>query len=145
MEKYMYFGPQVGISGTRRAPHDLAASLWGGKVYRYEPKNKSHRSQYQWSRVGASAVVVLELIEPFLLIKRDNANLAIQLWEHVQQMRTDDPFPWFGPNYDPIECANEMREEMIELNQSRNRVGKTVAGRLLDDLEWNELPRVESR
>lgn len=41
--RYLYFGPQVGIAGTRREPHDLASSLWGGRVYRYEPKNKLHR------------------------------------------------------------------------------------------------------
>ena len=32
-----YFGPQVGIAGTRREPHDLAASIWGGVVSTYKP------------------------------------------------------------------------------------------------------------
>ncbi len=33
-----------------------------------------------------------------------------------------------------------MRAEMIGINQSRNRVGKSRAGRLLDGREWNEMP-----
>lgn len=55
-----YFAPQVGIGGTRREPHDLAASIWGGKVSIYKPKNPNHRMQFQWSRVGESAVAVTE-------------------------------------------------------------------------------------
>lgn len=34
-----YFGAVIGVSGTRRQPHDLAASLWGGTVWLYTPKD----------------------------------------------------------------------------------------------------------
>lgn len=51
----VYHGPAIGIAGTRRQPHDLAASLWGGTVSRYVPTNPQHRPQFQWSRQGAVA------------------------------------------------------------------------------------------
>jgi hypothetical protein len=122
-----YFCAQVGIAGTRREPHDLASSLWGGKVYRYEPKNLLHRAQFQWSRCGKAAVGIIEAIEPFLLIKREHATLALELQECVWQVGSDDPFPWYGPNYDPLPEMRRMREEMIELNQSRNRLRRKAA------------------
>lgn len=136
----LYFGPQVGIAGTRREPHDLAASIWGGSVTCYFPKNILHRPQFQWCRVGASAVAVIEAIEPYLLIKREHAGLALMLHEHIEMGRSDDPFPWFGPSYDPTPQSELMREEMIGLNQSRNRVGKAKAGRVLDGRTWDEVP-----
>lgn len=137
----MYFGPQVGIAGTRREPHDLAASIWGGKVGVHHPRN-GNRPQFQWSRQGSSAVPIIEAIRPFLLVKREQADLALELWHLTEDMRNtrDDPFPWFGPGYDPITACADLRTEMIGLNQSRNRVGKKAAGRLLDGREWNEVP-----
>lgn len=139
-----YFGPQVGIAGTRREPHDLAALLWGGKVCAHTPKNPAHRTQFQWQRMGAGALPILHALVPYLLIKKDHALLAIDLAEHLDAMKSDDPFPWFSPDYDPLETMHRMRDEMIEMNQSRNRVGKKRAGRLLDGVQHDGYPRRES-
>jgi hypothetical protein len=136
----LYFGPQVGIAGTRREPHDLASSIWGGKVSCYEPKNSSHRSQYQWSRVGQMAVVVIQSIVPYLLIKRGHAEFVLDFWDFLEAGKTDDPYPWMGPGYSPVPMLHEMREDMIDMNQSRNRSGKHAAGRLLDGRTWDEMP-----
>ena len=135
-----YFGAQVGISGTRREPHDLASTLFGGRVSAYKPKNLRHRTQFQWSRVGSGAVEVIRAIEPYLLIKKEHALLAMALHDHVTEARGEDAFPWFGPDHDPMREARNMREEMISLNQSRNRIGKLKAGRLLDGVDHSEFP-----
>jgi hypothetical protein len=137
-----YFGAQVGIAGTRREPHDLAASLFGGKVSCYQPANPNHRPQFQWQRMGKAAVPVLGAILPYLLIKSQHAVLALELQEHAEQITYEDPFPWFGPDYDPLPAMRRMREEMIEMNQSRNRLRKKAAGRLLDGVEHNGFPEV---
>ena len=141
-----YFGPQVGIAGTRREPHDLAASIWGGKVGVYHSKS-GHRPQFQWSRQGSPAVPIIEALRPYLLVKREQADLALDLWRLTEDARQtrDDPFPWFGPDFDPTEACRDLRREMIDLNQSRNRVGKKAAGRLLDGREWNEFPTTSHR
>lgn len=122
-----YFGAQVGISGTRAEPHYLAASIWGGKIHRYEPSNPLHRAQFQWQRMGKKAVEVINAIYPYLLVKKEHAELAVALHDHVRNAREADPFPWFGPDFDPLIGMRAMRERMIELNQSRNRVGKRKA------------------
>jgi hypothetical protein len=135
----VYHGPQVGIAGTRRQPHDLAASIWGGNINRYVPKNPRHRPQYQWTRQGASAIVVIEAIRPYLLVKADQAALAIDLWDDIQDGKDDDPFPWAVAGYDPVPSRDALRKDVMALNQSRNR-GSVAAGRTLDGRTHDEWP-----
>lgn len=116
-----YFGPQIGISGTRRQPHDLAASIWGGKVSLYFPKNINHRPQYQWSRQGAVAAVAIKEILPHLRVKHEHAQLALECWDFLEETREENPFPWFSSDYNPLVVLNDMRETMIEMNQSKNK------------------------
>lgn len=136
----VYHAPQVGITGTRREPHDLAASLWGGAVSCYRPSNPVHRPQFHWSRQGAAAAAIILSVEPYLLVKREQAWLALELWEHIEAGHSPDPFPWFSPAYNPAVARDDMRDRMIDVNQSRNRVGKHAAGRLLDGVEHNGAP-----
>jgi hypothetical protein len=138
----VYHGPQIGIAGTRREPHDLAASLWGGKVGCYTPKISGHLPQFQWSRQGGTAAAIIVQLLPFLRVKVDQAYLALDLWEHAEQGRQtkEDPYPWFGPRYDAIGARDEMREEMISLNLSRSRLRKARAGDRLDGIEHKEFP-----
>lgn len=126
----VYVAPQVGIAGTVPAPHHLAASLWGGNVNRYVPKNPTHRPQYQWTRQGGSAALVIEAIRPYLLIKRQQADLALELWEHMLHGRCDDPYPWMPPGYDPTVVHEALCAEVRALNQprSRGREYPTTAG-----------------
>jgi hypothetical protein len=111
----MYSGAKVGISGTRRQPHDLAASLFGGKVYRYEPKNPRYRTQYQWTRSGMAAATVIEAVLPYLRIKREQARLALHLQEQVL-LGT-----WLWP-WDLADSIAEIHTEVRMLNQSRRHV-----------------------
>lgn len=115
-----YFGAVIGISGTRTEPHELAASLWGGKVACYQPKNPRHRAQFQWSRQGDAAVGPILAVQPYLRIKQEQARIALEAQEHILDGRGDDPYPWFSPNYDPHILLNELRNEMVfVLNQGR--------------------------
>ena len=94
--------------------------------------------------MGRSAGVAIAQISPFLRIKREQAELALELQDGLTFSRYDDPFPWFGPGYNFKQMCIAMRERMIDLNQSRNRLrGKHAAGRLLDGREWNEVPQPE--
>lgn len=123
-----YYAAKIGISGTRREPHDLAASIWGGKVSRYVPRNASHRPQYQWSRTGDPAIFPIEAVSPYLRVKNEQAHIALMLQEHVQAGRGPDPYPWFGPDYDPRPQWQELRDEIVE------------AMRALDGRTWDEMP-----
>lgn len=115
-----YYCARVGIAGTRRQPHDLAASYWGGTVSRYVPENSRHRAQFQWSRSGDAALGICYELLPYLRIKEPQAWLAIDVQEHVIAGRGPDPYPWFAPDYDPTADLDRMRDEVVQiLNQGR--------------------------
>ncbi|MGH9095124.1 MAG: hypothetical protein ACRDXE_08180 [Acidimicrobiales bacterium] len=101
---------------------------------RFIPRNPQHRPQYQWSRQGGAAAAIIEAVRPYLLVKRDQADLALALCEHLEFGRCEDPFPWFGPDYDPKSAREEMHFEMVALNQSRSR------RRELDGRTWDQYP-----
>lgn len=130
-----YFGPKVGIADTRREPHDLAASVFGGKVGCYKPKNGIHLPQFQWSRSGTATNSVIEAVLPYLRIKVAQDEVAMEMQEHLEAGRCDDPFPWFGPSYDPHERSNALYMEAKSLNLRKPR-----AGALLDGREHREFP-----
>lgn len=85
----IYMAARVGIAGTRRQPHDLAASIFGGNVYSHIPKNPRHRVQFQWCRDGKAAVAVIEAVRPFLRIKGAQADLAVRLQATLKTATTD--------------------------------------------------------
>ena len=131
-----YHAARIGISGTSREPHDLAASLWGGTVSTYTPKDSTHRAQFQWSRTGDAAAEIIAAVEPYLRVKAEHAYLALSLQEHVVMGRGADPFPWFGPDYDPSREREGLRTDISALMTR----GRKAAGRLLDGRTWNEMP-----
>jgi hypothetical protein len=131
-----YYGARIGVSGTRRQPHDLAASLWGGTVSRYTPKNLRHRAQFQWSRSGVAAATAINEVLPFLRVKAEQARIALELNEHLELGRAVDPYPWFGPDYDAAVHAEELVAEIRPLNQDRR------AGFEFDGRTWDEYPAV---
>ena len=128
----VYYAARIGITGTRPEPHMLAAELWGGKVSRHVPKNPSHRVQYQWSRTGDGAIEPILVVRPYLRVKVEQASIALALQEHVIAGRGDDPFPWFGPDYDPTPYRAEARAEIVEAMRA--------AGRELDGATWSQMP-----
>ena len=129
----LYFGAVIGISGTRTQPHELAASLWGGKVCRYEPKNPRHRVQFQWSRQGDAAVAPISAVLPYLRVKVEQARIALEAQEHIVCGRGGDPYPWMSPAYNSDDDLCALRDEIVyALNQ----------GRRIDGREHNGYPRV---
>lgn len=126
-EGKVYFGVKVGIAGTRREPHDLAAELFGGSVNAYSAKKRKHRPQFQWSRFGADAAEVITLIRPYLRIKREQARIALEMQEHLMLGRDPySPFLWMGLDYDPDELSEELAEEMRGLNQWRRKAPEVL-------------------
>lgn len=142
-----YFGAAVGIAGTRREPHDLAASFFGGKVCTYYPKGDRahHRPQFQWQRYGETAVPVILAVLPYLRVKRLQAQLALDLQEALAEARAmrghDDPFPWFGPDYDPSDDLAAMAGEVRSLNirgyrgRARSDFRESVEAGLTENLD----------
>lgn len=142
----LYYGAAVGIAGTDRQPHDLAAGIFGGNVRRYLPRKDRahHRPQFQWQRYGESARPVLEAVLPYLRVKRDRAALALELQDLLVESRLPDdadPFPWAPAGWNPGPSLDALVAEIRE-QQSRTGSTRVAAGRELDGRTWDEYPEV---
>ncbi len=141
-----YYAARIGIAGTRREPHDLAAKVWGGTVARYVPKTAGYRPQFQWSRTGDAAWLAIADVQPFLRVKAAQAALAMDLQEHVLFGRGDNPYPWMPCDYDPAMdrevLYDEMRVAIKALSPGEQWGGRTpkANGRELDGRTWDEYP-----
>jgi hypothetical protein len=96
--------------------------VFGGNVGVYIPRRDrvSHRPQFQWQRAGRQATPVIEAVLPYLMVKQGQAALALELQATADEERLmrglDDPYPWFGPDYDPGEHLAYLFAEVRILN-----------------------------
>ncbi|AQT78295.1 hypothetical protein B1R94_02170 [Mycolicibacterium litorale] len=138
-----YFGAQIGITGSDRAPHDLAAQIFGGNVTSHQPNRlrAHHRVQFHWQRGGSGAVPIILAVLPYLRIKADRARLVLELQEQVDWIRAargdDDPFPWMPAGYDPNPSLSALVDDIRACNARSNR--------LLDGRTWDEYPDQTTR
>lgn len=121
-----YYGAQVGITGSRSEPHDLAAETFGGKVTAHSPGgNRSHHlTQFHWQIGGVKAVPIIEALLPYLRIKNDRALLVLELQREVNELRFairegEDPYPWAPAGYDPSPMFNTLVEEIRESSKGQ--------------------------
>ncbi|MCG7592426.1 hypothetical protein [Mycobacterium sp. PSTR-4-N] len=127
----LYFGAQLGITGSDRAPHDLAARVFGGNVSCHRPSRSlaHHRMQFHWQRAGTRATPIISAVLPYLRIKAERARLVLDLQEQVDWIRLtrgdDDPFPWMSPGYDPTPLLISLVEN-IRSHNSRAGSRKAV-------------------
>ncbi len=125
------FAAQVGITGSRREPHDLAASIFGGKVTQHQPKgdNAHYKVQHHWQRTGANAVPIIEAIQPYLRVKCEQAAGALALQESLLIARAlpdDDPMPWMPADYDVVGHWHVMVDEIRSHHARRGRVARAA-------------------
>lgn len=139
-----YFGAQVGITGSRREPHDLATSLFGGTVTAHQPEldRAHHKVQYHWQRGGRRAVPAIIAIQPFLRVKADQAVLVLQLQDRLEELRvprdSDEFAPWMPAGWDP---TPSLTADVLEIRALHARRGRT-SGRQLDDVVHDGYPVV---
>lgn len=61
----------------------LLQELFGGKIKTHQPSNPKHKLQYDWMLRSWDARQALKELLPFLVIKKERAEVAIMLIERV--------------------------------------------------------------
>lgn len=77
----IYYFPKVGLTQVTRDVPDLLTQTFGGSVYEYTPKNPKHRHTFTW----CGSWKPLERIMPYLIIKKAQAKLCIELGKMIQE------------------------------------------------------------
>ena len=90
----------------------------GGKIPKeYVRDNPKHKNSYDWQLSGSNSYKILKKIRPYLIIKQEQADLAIELYEKVSNQ-----------NYSSISMPNhkkELAKELYERCKSLNKRGKS--------------------
>lgn len=68
----------INASNAYREPLEFIEKVFGGYVSEYQPKNKRYKKSYRWIAQGKSALIVLEFLLPYLIVKKERAVLAIE-------------------------------------------------------------------
>lgn len=70
---------------------------FGGMVTVTQPRSAKHRTIHQWRVQSKIAYAFLRAVRPHLIIKREEAELAIALQEHIHLFKSDLVGPWGCP------------------------------------------------
>ncbi|MFD3779463.1 hypothetical protein [Streptomyces sp. NPDC058612] len=90
----------------------------------YEPKNTSHRGQYQWSRTGDAAAIAISDLQPYLRVKMEQARIALEVQELVVAARNTPPTqPPAGSDLGSV-LARLRNEVVTVLNQDRRAASR---------------------
>ena len=76
--KHKRYVVQIAACNCNRAPIDLLRSLYGGKVRKRTWNNKRWKPSYEWKLTAKKAVNAINAILPFLMIKREQAEIVLE-------------------------------------------------------------------
>lgn len=84
--RYIRHQLMVGIANTNKPLIDRIHQQFGGDLYinnSANKKNPNNRLGYTWRKSSLKASEFLELLLPYLVVKREEAILAIELQKHI--------------------------------------------------------------
>jgi hypothetical protein len=84
--RWQVFG---GIGVTHRPVIEALQQAYGGSINmnRHDLRNPQHRIQFTWSFASQTAASFLQSILPHLIIKREQAELALELQASINQFK----------------------------------------------------------
>src|SRR5262252_6776146 len=72
--------PVLIITNTDRRVIDWLVERYGGKVYIHDRRNSVHKPRFNWRLVGKHATTLLEQVLPYLILKRQQAELCLRYY-----------------------------------------------------------------
>lgn len=119
-----YYLAKVGFTGTNPLVQNLLRENFGGSFYTHQPKNPEHKMWYVWQAEGKQAKEVLRKIIPYLVIKKQQGEIALELIElkeqHWNEIKNTQKPPY---RITPEMEAEQSKywEAVTKLNEPRNR------------------------
>jgi len=121
----------IGISRTNAGTYairvavaitDVASNIihnlhrtYSGRVNPMKPGGEKHRPKLRWSVEGEKAAAVLESVLPHLILKREQARIALDLQDHVRQWRQESGRHFWS--HSRQHAAEVLKQRINELNQ----------------------------
>ena len=112
---------RVQVANTNRDLLTWFQLHFGGIVSRGGQRhNPQHKALYMWFCDGENAVEIIRVVEPYLVIKGAQANLALEAWANRRAVPLIDrrkPMP---------EGVVEMRQDYVNQMHKLNKKGATA-------------------
>lgn len=84
------YGLKISVANTSQEVLESLEPQFGGRVYR-TAMPAPYRTKYDWVICGAKAASFLRAIQPYLVVKREEAVIGLQLQESVDSMKHRRP------------------------------------------------------
>jgi len=109
--KHTHYYPGVMITNTHKGVCDLAKEIYGGCVYeRKSWRHTGYKPCFQWLIGSRMADSFLRLVLPYLIIKKDQAELVLTFYEGIFTNGRQ-------PTDEEIKRRDELCERLKELNR----------------------------
>lgn len=96
-KRHVYPSIQVGMSVKGEPIIQWLHRIFGGKIYRYERKSARatrHSAEIKWAAFGPEAVSILKKVIPALILKKNQAETAIQLQALIESHKVNGRACW---------------------------------------------------
>jgi hypothetical protein len=111
---YRRMKPLLAVTNTNKALLEWIAETFGGTVQvvkRRKEQSPKWKQCFVWTATHRRAADILELIRPYLIAKREQADLFLEFIKTAKH---------YGPNGVPLEIAEQrerMYKQMVQLNR----------------------------
>lgn len=112
----------VRVSNTAQQSVELLQNTFGGRVYALKRGNQGWAPCFQWYIYGKKAAHFLRFICPYLVVKRDQARLALEFYDTCQTYTNIELHR--GPHIMPVaevQRREELRTQILGYNANRKR------------------------
>ena len=114
---------QVCASNCNRTPIDMLQQRFGGKVRTRDWKNKKWKINYEWKLTSQKAMSVIEKLLPYLIIKKEQAQIAITA-QLLKQKYSRSFLRW----HQDVKAARDEELEVLKLRcKQLNHRGREAA------------------
>lgn len=114
-----YYSVRIGLSETRAEIPDLLQATWPAWRGEHQPKNPAHKRWHIWQTMGAKAREPLTRLLPYLILKREQARLALEFLDLVESQRSTFKGVPLSGQYETE--RRRLYEAITHLNSPRNR------------------------
>ena len=90
---------------------------FGGKFPKAVNSNEKWKDSYMWQLTGTKSYKLLKKVRPYLLLKQEQADNAIELWEKVSNYV-------YSRSHKRPEYRTELSEELYHMCRELNKKGK---------------------
>lgn len=105
----------VGMTDVATSIIRMLEKTYGGRINPMKPDNERCRPKLRWAVEGDEAAAVLESVLPHLILKREQAKLALTLQDRITAWRTESGRCFW--NHPRRHEAEILKQRLNEMNQ----------------------------